>query len=251
MGCGQAATASPGSWLTCIFLDPILRNTESKCLGLGLGNLCLNTSDGWLVCTLACVWAQWVPILVCAEVSCGVLKTLMPEALVITLEWSWAPGLFKLLNWFYFAAKVEDHCLGDSHQKLLRFCPDWRNRNVFFWKNKVILARAWEWRLHRPDNPLCPHRNPSAREENAKRLCGLGALALSRVPRSQHISFPSTSQFFPQPRPCWEMKPPSHLATWRMITSQCLERPMAKVTDPQIAHLVRHRGLDLVPCLVV
>lgn len=54
-----------------------------------------------------------------------------------------------------------------------------------------------------------------------------------------------------QPRPCWRMKLPSHLASWKTITSQCLEQPMAKVTDPQIVHLVRHTGLALLFCLVV
>ena len=104
----------------------------------------------------------------------------------------------------------------------------------------LISATAWEWELH-VDEVHCSCTAAVCLGGNAERLYRVGALTLPRVPRSNTTAFPGTSQFFPQPRPCWEIKLPSHLATRRRKTSQCLEWPMAKLTDPQMAHLVRDR----------
>lgn len=98
---------------------------------------------------------------------------------------------------------------------------------------------------------IVPARQPIYLGGTAVRLCRIGALTLPHVPRTQHHCFPRHFQILPTVETLLRNEATSHLANWRVTTSQCLEWPMAKVTDPQMAHLVRNRSLALVLGLIV
>lgn len=98
---------------------------------------------------------------------------------------------------------------------------------------------------------IVPAQQPAYLGGTAVKLCGIGALTPPHVPRSRHHCFPCHFQILPTVKTLLRNEATSHSANWRVTTSQCLEWPMAKVTDPQMAHLVRNQSLALVLGLIV
>ena len=70
-------------------------------------------------------------------------------------------------------------------------------------------------------------------------------------PQKQHPCIPQHSTIFPTPESLPTNEATTTFSHLEYDNNQCLEQPMAKVTDPQTGHLVRHRGLAVVLCLVV